>query len=470
LEHRVSRILIRNGRVISVDPTIGDFPTGDVLVTGDRIAEVRAGIEADADLTIDATGMIVMPGLVNAHLHTWQTGLRSIGGGWSGPDYHRLMHANMATLFRPEDNYLATLIGALEQLSGGVTTLFDWCHNITTLEHAERSADALEESGLRAVFGHGTAKPGAVFSGGTTKPVDDGVPFTHRPHPRERIEALRTGRFASDDRLVTLAMAILGPQFSTPEITQHDFRLAKDLDLLSSSHAARRPTDWMSPRGYRVAAEVGVLNETHNVVHGNYLGDEELKLVVDSGASVTVTSMIELHVHPVDPVTGRLRALGALPSLGVDSIPAANSDMFNEMRFAMMFQRAVEHRVNYRNGGPPLARLPVRSREVLEWATIGGARALRLESLIGSLTPGKKADIILIDAGALNLFPVHDPIHSVVQQANAFNVHTVLVNGELRKRNGALLFDQMTLRQRQLELENSARRIVKESGYQAVAA
>lgn len=466
----MKRTVIRNGSVITVDQKIGNLPRGDILIVGDKVVEIRPEIDAEVDETIDASGMIVMPGLVNAHLHTWQTGLRSIGGGWSGSDYHRLMHANMATLFRPEDNYLATLMGALEQLNGGVTTLFDWCHNITTLEHAERSVDALEESGIRAVFGHGTAKPGAVFSQGTAQAIGDDVPFSHKPHPRERVEALRRGRFASDDRLVTLAMAILGPQFSTSEVTLHDFRLAKEFGLLSSSHAARRPEDWMSPNGFRIAADAGLLNETHNVVHGNYLGDDELKLIVDSGASVTVTSMIELHVHPRDPVTGRLRRLGALPSLGIDSVPAANSDMFNEMRFAMLFQRAVEHRANHLAGNPPLAKLPVASRDVLEWATVGGARALRMERSIGSLAPGKKADIILINGRALNVSPIHDPIHSVVQQANAFNVDTVLVDGVVRKRGGRLLFDEGVLRTRQADLEASARRIVEESGYQPIAA
>ncbi len=457
----MTRTLIRNGRIVTVDPAIGDFIMGDILIVDDKIAEVRPEIRADVDETIDAAGMIVMPGLVNAHLHTWQTGLRSIGAGWTGPDYHRHMHANMATRFKPDDNYIATLVGGLEQLSGGVTTLFDWCHNITTLEHAERSVDGLEESGLRAVFGHGTAKPATG---------EGNIPFTHQPHPRERLEALRKGRFASDDRLVTLAAAILGPQFSTPEVTIHDFRMAKDLGLLSSSHAARRPQDRISPRGYFIPAEIGALDRTHNVVHGNYLSDEELKIVVESGASMTITSMIELHVHPADPVTGRMRQLGALPSLGVDSIPAANSDMFNEMRFAMLFQRALEHRANYQTGGPPLAKLPVGSREVLEWATIGGARALRMEHLIGSLTPGKKADIILINTRALNLFPVHDPVHSAIQQACAFNVDTVFVDGVVRKRAGVLLFDEATLRKRQLDLEASALRIIKESGYQPVAA
>jgi 5-methylthioadenosine/S-adenosylhomocysteine deaminase len=453
--------LIKGGRIVSMDATVGDFAKGDVLIDGDRIVAVGQRIEADADEVHDAADMIVMPGLVNAHLHTWQTGLRSIGAGWTGPDYHRLMHGNMATRFNAEDNYVATLVGALEQLSGGVTTLFDWCHNLTSLEMAERSVDGLEQSGIRAVFGHGTAKPLAG---------EGAIPFTHQPHPRERLEALRKTRFAANDRCVTLAAAILGPQFSTPEVTQHDFRMARDLALLSSSHAARRPQDRVSPRGYFIPAEFGLLDAAHNVVHGNYLSDEELKLVVDSGASVTVTSLIELHVHTADPVTGRLRALGSMPSLGVDSIPAANSDLFTEMRLAMMYQRALEHRANYQKGNGPLEKLPVRSREALEWITIGGARALRMEHLVGSLTPGKKADIILIGMKALNLFPVHDPVHTVVQQANASNIDTVFVDGELRKKAGVLLFDAATLRRRQSELESSAARIIRESGYEPAAA
>lgn len=457
----MGRKLIRNGQVVTMDRAIGDFAAADVLIEDDRIVAVRPGIVADVDETFEARGMIVMPGLVNAHLHTWQSGLRSIGADWTGPDYHRIMHGNMATRFQAEDNYIGTLVGALEQLNAGVTTLFDWCHNITSIEHAERSVDALEESGLRAVFGHGTAKPLKTASN---------IPFTHEPHPRERLERLRRERFSSDDRRVTLAAAILGPQFSVPEVVEHDFRLVRELGLLSSSHAARRPADQVSPEGYRIPARLGLLDESHNVVHGNYIDDAQLKLIVDSGASFTVTSMIELHVHPADPVTGRIRALGAMPSLGVDSIPAANSDMFNEMRFAMVYQRALEHRANYAQGLPPLTQLPVQSRAALEWATIGGARAMRLEHRIGSLTPGKKADLILLNASDFNLFPVHDPVGTIVQQGCAHSVDTVIVDGQVLKRGGVLGYDPAMLRRKAGELEASAARIIRESGYVPLAA
>lgn len=457
---RMKRTLIRNGRVVTVDPALGDFDDCDLLIVGDRIAEVRPNIAADVDEVIDARDKIVIPGLINAHLHTWQTGLRSIGSGWTGPDYHRIMHGNMGTRFLPDDNYVGTLLGAIEQLSGGVTTVFDWCHDITSLDYAHRSIDALEEVGIRAVFGHGSAKPNAA-------PGER--PFTHVPHPRERVEALRNGRLASDDRLVTLAVAILGPQFSTPEVVEHDFRMVRDLDLLSSSHAARRPGDWVSPEGFHIPAKLGLLDHRHNVVHANYIGDEELKLIVDCGASVTVTANIEVHVHPMDPVSGRLLALGAMPSLGIDSVPLANSDFFNEMRLAMLYQRALDLRTAYRSGGPPLDRLPVPPRQVLEWATIGGARALCMEDRIGSLTPGKQADVVLIDGLALNMFPVHEPTFSAVQQAHAANVDTVLVDGIVRKRGGKLVYADDLLARRREELLHSVSRIIAESGYGSAA-
>ena len=455
---RMKKILIRGGRVVTVDPALGDFEDCDILVIGDRIAEVRPNIAVQADEVIDARDKIVIPGLVNAHLHTWQTGLRSIGSGWTGPDYHRIMHGNLGTRFLPDDNYVGTLLGALEQLSGGVTTIFDWCHDIVSIDYADRSIDALEEAGIRAVFGHGSAKPN----------VGPGErPFTHIPHPRERVEMLRNGRLSSDDHLITLAVAILGPQFSIPEVVEQDFRMVRDLGLLSSSHAARRPGDWVSPEGYHIPERLGLLDQRHNVVHANYIEDEELKLIVDCGASVTVTANIELHVHPMDPVSGRLLALGAMPSLGIDSVPLANSDFFNEMRLAMLYQRALDQRVAYRNGKPPLDRLPVPPKQVIEWATIGGARALCMEDRIGSLTPGKQADIVLIDGLALNMFPVHEPTFSIVQQANAANVDTVLVGGIVRKRGGKLVYADDLLARRRDELLLSVSRIIADSGYRS---
>lgn len=457
----MSRTLIKAGWLVSMDEKIGDPRNIEILVEGSRIAAVGPSLGATADHTIDASEMIVMPGLVNAHLHVWQSGLRSIGSEWLGPDYHRILHGNLATRYGPEDNYVGNLIGALNQIDGGVTTVFDFCHNLKSLEHAERSVDGLEESGIRAVFGHGTAKP-------PTKEGD--LPFTHVGHPRDRIEALRKGRFASDDRRVTLAMAILGPHYSIWEVCEHDLRLARELGLLSTSHATKKRADCITDRGYLRAAQAGLLGPDHNIVHANYFDDEELKACVDAGVSFSATVLVEMHGHAADPVTVRVRALGGLPSIGNDVETIVSGEFFREMQAALLHARFACLRENAEAGKPPFTTIPVRSREALTWATIGGARAMRIEDKIGSITVGKKADIVLLRATDLNLWPVHDPLLSVVEQAHAGNVDTVMIDGVIRKQGGKLLFPGDVLRKRREELRESGLRAMRAGDFQVVAA
>ena len=198
-----ARTLIRNGSLLTLDPKLGDLPVGDVLIENGRIREIGGGMATPegADI-IDAQGMIVVPGLVNAHQHTWQTGIRGIAGDWTLFDYGKNMHAGLATRYAPEDVYIANLVGALNQLNGGVTTLFDWCHNNPTPEHSDRAIDALAESGIRAVFGHGTPKP---------RLGKGGVPTEDYFHPEDEVKRLRHGRLASSDALVTMALCIRGP-------------------------------------------------------------------------------------------------------------------------------------------------------------------------------------------------------------------------------------------------------------------
>jgi cytosine/adenosine deaminase-related metal-dependent hydrolase len=225
---------------------------GELLYRGNTIEAAGKNLGASADEMIDASDKIVMPGLVNAHMHTWETALRGIGAEWMSADYFKHVHSNLATRYKPEDNYIANLMGALAQIDAGVTTLVDWCHNITTIEHAERAVDGLVDSGIRAVFAHGTAKPIGL---------ETGTPFTQVPHPRERIESLRKGRLASDDGRVTLAMAILGPDWGAWEVVEHDIRMAREFGLVSSSHTRRRE-DCVVPDGYARMAKAGLLGPT----------------------------------------------------------------------------------------------------------------------------------------------------------------------------------------------------------------
>jgi cytosine/adenosine deaminase-related metal-dependent hydrolase len=456
----MQRTLIKCGWLVTLDPAVGDFKGGELLYDGGIIEAVGRSLNAAADETIDATDKIVMPGLVNAHMHTWETALRGIGAEWLSADYFRHVHSNLATRYKPEDNYLANLIGALGQIDGGVTTLVDWCHNITTLEHAERAVDGLVDSGIRAVFAHGTAKPIGL---------ETGTPFTHVPHPRQRIEALRKGRLASNDGRVTLAMAILGPDWGAWEVVEHDIRMAREFGLVSSSHTRRRE-DCVVPDGYARMAKAGLLGPDHNLVHGTSYDHADLRGVVDSGASLTSTVLVELHHHIGDTMVAAYREAGGKPSMGIDVELYTTGQMFREMQAALLFARGKEVRNNALRGNSPYKTIPVRSREALEWATVNGARAFLMDGRIGTLSPGKKADIVMLRSNDINMVPVWDPVYSIVEIAGAGNVDTVIIDGVIRKRDGKLTFPADVLHKRIGELTESGARIMREGGYKVATA
>lgn len=241
------KILFINATVITMDPTLGELNNGQVLVDDDQIAAVGHDLTSVSDAeVIDCAGNILIPGLVNAHMHTWQTGLRGVAANWTLLEYFRHVHRGLAALFTPDDIYIATRMGAINQLNCGTTTLGDWCHNNPTPKHTDAAVRGLKASGIRALFMHGSPKP-------DPKP---GQPhFSEIPHPRHEIERLLAGELSDSDGLVTLGMAILGPHYSTLEVTLQDFALAKEFGLVASMHqGGARPwrpapgTKW-KPRG-----------------------------------------------------------------------------------------------------------------------------------------------------------------------------------------------------------------------------
>lgn len=456
----MKRVLVRCGWLVTLDPKIGDFKGGEILFSGNRIEAIGRNLNAAADEVIDATDKIVMPGLINAHMHTWETALRGIGSEWMSPDYFKYIHGGMAPLYKAEDNYVANLIGALAQIDAGVTTLVDWCHNITSLEMAERAIDGLVDSGIRAVFAHGTAKPMSQTTG---------TPFSQIPHPRDRVEALRKGRLASNDGRITLALAILGPSWSTWEVVEHDIRLARELGVVSSSHTVKREGS-IIPGGYERMAKAGLLGPDHNLVHGTSFDYADLRLVVDNGASLTSTALVELHHHIGDTMVAAFREVGGKPTLGIDVELFCTGQMFREMQAALLFARGKEVRNNALRSNSPFKTIPVRSREALEWATVNNAEAFMMDKSIGTLSPGKKADIVMLSANDLNMAPVHDPVYSIVEIAGAGNVDTVVIDGEIRKKGGKLTFPADVLNKRLAELSESGARIMREHGYRVTTA
>ncbi|AGB39160.1 amidohydrolase family protein [Natronococcus occultus] len=440
------RTLIRNGTVVTVDPDLGVCEDTDVLVEDGRIERIDRDIDAAGAKTIDASDSIVMPGFVNAHHHTWQAGVRGVAGDWSFMEYLETMLGEISSHYRPEDAYLGNLFGALEQLNAGTTTVLDWFHIANSPGHTNRAIDGLEDAGIRAVFAHG-------------QPGDDNDLWweeSTEPHPDD-IRRLNDERFPANDGLLTLAMGIRGPDYSTEEVVAHDIELARELDVLASMHIGS-----LGPGGVETLEELGLLGNDLNYVHGNRLTDEEFELIGESGGSVTTTPEVEMQMGMgMPPIRQTLDAEGAIPSLGVDIVSNVSGDMFTQTRVGLQTQRALDNQPTV-EAGEQVGELSISARRALEFATIEGARALGLDDEIGSLTPGKRADITMIRTDDLNTTPVHDPIETVVFQSGVANVDTVLVDGEVVKRDGKLYNEPG--RNQQDRLVRSGRRILEESG------
>ena len=434
-----------------MDAAIKDLPQGDVLLENGRIAAIAPMLAADNAEIIDARGMIVLPGLINAHVHTWQSALRGIAGDWTVGKYMQAMHGGLAGHFLPEDVQIANLMGALNALNSGTTTLVDWCHVNRTPDHTDAAIDGLAASGARALFLHGSPKPDA-------KPGERH--YSEIPMPRTEIERLRKGRFAGNDGLVTLGLAILGPSYSTREVTVSDVHLARDFGLIASMHVGGGIV--MQPDGFQRLLDDGLIGGNFNIVHGNDMAHELIRALAGKGAQFTSTAEIELQMGYGDPLTGVLQACGSPMSIGTDVEPASRGDMFSAMRTTLQHER---HRrtleILSQTGSRPLE-MPVTCRQALEWATINGARMAGLDAQVGSLTPGKQADIVLLRADDLSMFPVTDPVASAVMQAGVASVDTVLVAGRIVKRDGRLLYG--ALAEKKAALRQSGERILTDFG------
>jgi cytosine/adenosine deaminase-related metal-dependent hydrolase len=441
--------LIEQGTIVTMDHKLGDLPVGDVLIVGDRIQEIAPRIQADDVQRIDARGMVVIPGLINAHMHTWQTGLRGVAGNWTVLEYFKKMHAGLATLFKPEDLYIANRVGGLNQINCGTTTLVDWCHNNPTPQHTDAAIDGLADSGIRAAFFHGSPKP---------DPKPGQKPFWEVPHPRDEVQRLLKQRFSSKDQLLTMGMAILGPHYSTYDVAVEDFQLAREMGLIASMHCAGAAA--RVPDGWDRLAKAGLLGDNNNIVHGNDLTDQQLGFMLDRGVTFSLTPETEMFQGHGFAITGRLRRWGHQPSLGVDLESCISGDMFTVARMALSTQRAFDNAQSKQDRGQLPDTSTITAREALAWVTLEGARMLKMQDRIGSLTPGKQADLVLIRASDLNMQPMHDAVTSVVTQTSLANIDTVMVAGQLKKSKGQLLASDLgPLQQR---LSDSGHRIMRD--------
>ncbi|BEL05834.1 amidohydrolase family protein [Actinoplanes sichuanensis] len=419
----MSRKLIRGGHVLSMDPGVGDHIGGDVLIQDGRIAAVGTGISApDAEL-VDATGMVVMPGLIDTHRHTWQGAFSQVAADWTLNQYFTGVIGRLSPMFTPQDVRDGTHFGAVEALDSGVTTLFDWAHIMNTPEHADAAVDALRASGIRAVFGHSipTHDP-AWYVGSDLRHPDDA-------------RRVATRYFNSTDQLLTLALAIRGPEMATIAATADDLALARDLGVRASMHVGIGLLG--GQRAITQLNDHGLLGPDLIFLHANTSTDDELKMLAASGAHASVSARVEMMMGHGFPATGRLLEAGIRPALSVDVVAGVPSNMFDEMRAVLEAERLRQYDRQLTAGSAPET-VPLTTREAIEFATIDGARTLGLDDRIGSLTPGKRADVICVDV-ARSPLRLAQPTEAAVTFADARDVHTVLVEGEFRKRGGELV-------------------------------
>ena len=425
------RILIKNAIVLSQDPSIGELPNADVLVTGDTISAIGPGLSAEGATVIDARGDIVIPGFIDTHRHTWETSIRTSAPDFALITYFGAILDKFAPLYRPDDVYAANLWGSLESINAGITTLVDWSHIMNTPDHADEAVRGLRESRIRSVFAYGL--PNTSLQDWWFGPDYAGSVLTSDGAEARR---LRKQYFSSDDALVTMALATRGPGFCKPDVVRHDWELAKELGINVTVHVA------MDRFGYtklQIAAlrDMDLLYPNTTYIHASHFTEEEWALVRDSGGNVSFSPQIEVQMgHGWAP--GVTATEHNVPiGLSSDVATTAPADQFTQMRAIFGSERGRKHQEAWEANLDGLQASPglITSRQVLSWATIGGAQVAGIADRVGSLTPGKKADIVIIDGSAVNVAPVIDPVGAVVCAADVSNVKTVLVGGQIEKRD-----------------------------------
>jgi 5-methylthioadenosine/S-adenosylhomocysteine deaminase len=419
------RLLLKGGCVVSLDPKVGDFENADVLIEGSRIAEVRPNITASAT-TIDAANTIVMPGFVDTHRHMWQGALRNILPDGLLSDYSRDITGVARAVYRPEDVRIGDLVSALGAINAGVTTLLDWSHIGNSPQHTDAAIQGLRDAGVRAVYGYGGGTGGA-----------------QNQFP-EDIRRLRRQHFSSSDQLLTLAMA-------TGANASH-WRLAREVGAPISIHL----------QGANSLNSVrDSLGPDVTYIHCTNLAESDWQLIKASNGNVSIAGPIEMGMgHGIPPIQEAL-AHGIRPSLSTDVETEMPGDFFTQARAVFSLQRMLVL-ARQRAGEQNLPRL-LTAREVVEFATIEGAKDNGLEGKVGTLTPGKEADIIMLRMDQINVMPVNNVYGAIVLGMDTSNVDTVLIGGKIMKRQGRLV--GVDLNRIQQQVQQSRDYIVAKAGW-----
>ena len=406
------RILLKGGVVLTMDPQISHYANADVLIENGKIREVRPDIATSDVATIDASNRIVMPGFIDTHSHSYQGILRNIlTNGRVDPDYNRDIIGKITPAYTPQDAYVGMLATALGMIDMGTTGVVDVSQVNNTPEHSDALIKALKDAGIRAVFGYasGAAGPGMQ-------------------HPQD-IARLKRTYFSSKDQLLTLALGV-GPD---PKM----FWLARDNDVPVVTHLRNTLPQRDDGARLKALSQAGLLRPGDEFIHLLHMPPEPLQIIKDSGCHVSLSTGIEMTMGHGIPAIQNVLDVGLQPSLSSDHAVTLSSDMFSMMRMTGVVQRygVYEREKTDPQSAPKL----LSCREILEFGTINGARCANVDGKVGTLTPGKEADLLMLKADSIDVWPLNSAYGAVVNLMSPGHVEAVFIAGQIKKWRGNLV-------------------------------
>jgi cytosine/adenosine deaminase-related metal-dependent hydrolase len=413
-------LVFRNATVLTMDATHQVQDGADVLVVGREIAAIGPGLAVpDGTYEIDAAGGILMPGMIDTHRHLWQTAMRGYGADWSLTQYFVWYYLEWGKTFRPQDIYAGNLLGAIEAVDAGVTTTLDWSHGLQSVDHAEAALDALQEVPGRFVLAYGNIQQG---------PWEWATAPEFRDFVRRRM----------DSRGDLLGFAMAFDVTGDPEFPERAaFEVARELNVPVTTHSGV----WGATNddGIRLMYENGFMTPGTMYVHAATLQDDSYQRIAATGGIASLSTESEQSAGQGYPPSWRLRRFGIPISLSMDTSVWWSADLFSAMRGTLSADRSREH-LEAHAKQETVTHHALRAEQVVEWATIGGARALGLDDLVGSIEVGKRADLVLVknDRSPV-MFPILNPYGHIVFQAGRGDVHTVLVDGVVLKQDHELV-------------------------------
>lgn len=422
----MTKTIIKNATILSMDPEIGDT-TGDILIEGSQLKAVGGDLgDGGGAQVVDAAGLVAIPGMIDCHRHMWQGAIGGVAAGFCLNDYFATVLGKLNPQYRPDDAYAGVLFSGVDALNAGVTTLVDWSHVVTTPDHADECVRGHRDAGARIIFCYG-------FPVGLSVP--DWVFNSTLNHPDDAAR-MRRDVLSNDgaDELITMGLALRGPGMAHPDTTDHDIRFGRDLAIPFMSMHAGEPEFHPANQTIKVLRDRGLMGPDLHFVHGNQFDAEDLKILVDADAGLTATPVVELEMGLGFPMITPYIEAGGTPSLGVDTVTGTGPDLMTQMRAGLAAERARVAQPTL-DAGKLMESVDLTPRDFLYWATMGGAKAINLDDRIGSLTPGKQADVVLMGIKA----PMNDPATTIVTTMDTSHVDTVIVGGQIRKQAGAML-------------------------------